>query len=344
MDRARPDYGPNRPDGASGADNAPLGRLPVSGRPGAKALISARAALLALLLLALAASPPATPPPATPTPWGAIEHVEGAAPRQVLVKGKPFAYFRMSRRFPIRFTVRGPAQLIVISRAELPPGSAGPSSYYVRVLAAHSVLKVQKPESGPAPDVRLADSSDVTLCESRRLVVPIQEGEQTIWIQVGGAPSVFIRVLFEPPEGESWARESLQPAKSYRTLTVTNGGEQIPYYTAAHGKPVTFRIEGPARLELTSRLDCEADARHATPYTLLVTSGCDSLRTLRYRAIPAKDAAYMEIKDRVPSQPERAVLTFGPGPAEVTVALADPRDGAAEIRARLLKPSEEGED
>jgi hypothetical protein len=265
-------------------------------------------------------------------------------PRQVLVKGKPYTYFRMSRNWPIRFTVRGPARLVVISRAQLSPGSAGPASYYVRVLAAHSVLKVQKPESGPAPDVRLADSTGVTLCESRRLVVPILDGEQTIWIQVGGAPSVFIRLLFEPPEGEERAMESLQPAKSYRKLTVTNGGDPIPYYTVARGRPVMFHVEGPARLELSSRFDCEADARYSAPYTLLVTSGGDSLRTLRYRAVPAKDAAYVEIKDCVPSEREQAVLPLGPGPAEVTVDLTDPQDGAAEIRVRLLEPSEEGED
>lgn len=148
----------------------------------------------------LALSPPAmgaAVQAATP-PWGPVQQVKGASPERLLVKGKPYVYFRVAPRWPIQFVVRGPARLIVISRAERDSGSTGPAPYSLRVLAAHSVLEGQATESSPSPEARLAGGRAVLLCERRRLVVPIREREQEVWITVSGTKGVYVRLLVLP--------------------------------------------------------------------------------------------------------------------------------------------------
>jgi len=287
-----------------------------------------------------------TGPPAgtAPSPWGPIEHVEGSVSETVLVGGKPYGFFRVSRARQIRFSARGPARLAVISRAAGPRDGTGRIRYSVLVRGPHSLRGALSAGSRPAPDVRLADSSGVTLCESRRIDVPLESGEQEVWISEGGAPAVYIRVVFLPPDTRGAAVDTLRALDPAIAVPVMESGVTRLCYRVTRERAVRFRLAGPARLEIVSRLDLAPGAPAASPYALTLSSDDRVLRTVRYEAAPPDGAAYADAEDRTPSGKDRTVVSLGPGPAVVTVSLTGPRDGSAVVCANRLPPAEGGED
>lgn len=250
------------------------------------------------------------------------------------MKGKPSLYFRVARRAPIHFTLRGPARLIVISRAEVHEGSSGTFAYFLRVLGPHAPLKVQAMESSPTSDARLADGTHALLCESRRLVVSIPKGEQHVWISVSGVPGVFVRLLRQPP-GAGDGMTAIAPAEAPRTVTVKEGTERLSYFTVTPGKPLRFRVTGPTPFALISRLDFGKTDRGPTAYDLVLSSGGKTLRALHGNTVPADSATYLDLPDRVPSRPDSVEVYLGPGRAEIQVELVGPPGGAAEVHARV---------
>ena len=320
---------------APGQLEKPIG---IRGRVGLPALLGLLA--LAALLVPLRAQAP--PPPSSP--WGPIRQVEGTEPRQLLIKGKPSIYFRVARRAPIRFTVRGPARLVVISRAEMPPATSGTSPYFLRVLGPHSPLRVQATESQPDPGARLADGGKATIFESRRLVVAIPEGEQEVWISVSGVPGVFVRLLRVPPGGEPDGMIAIAPDGPHRPVVVKDRAERISCYTVTRAKPLFFRVTGPTTFALISRLDFAKSEPGPRSYTLTLSSGGRTLRTLQYNAVRSDSATYVDLADRVPSRADSVEVSLGPGTSEVRVELVDPPDGSAEVHARIAeKPAGEEE-
>lgn len=310
--------------------------------------IRLRAVFLALLVsLATQALPAARAGQAAEAPrasWGPIEQVEGAEARQVLVKGKPYAYFPVARRAPIRFKVRGPARLVVLSRVQAPPAAQGTFFYFLRVLGPHSPLRVQAFESGPDPDARLTGGGRATICESRRLVVSISAGEQEAWISVSGVPQLLVRLLREPPGGEKDGMTAIAPAEPGPPVVVKDGAERIPCYTVTRAKPLLFRVKGPTPFAVISRLDFAKAEPGPRSYTLTLSSGGKVLRTLQYNAVRSGTATYVGLPDRVPSRPDSVEIPLGSGPAEIRVELSDPPDGSVEVHARIAEtfgPEEE---
>lgn len=318
-----------------------------TGRPGVlRALLLCGAAAGAIGVAGSAATTAGADGPAgaAPSPWGPIEHVQGAISRPVLVKGTPYGFFRVAKSRPIRFSVRGPARLAIISRAEVPAGTTEPIRYSVLVRAAHFVRGAQSVESSPAPGVRLADSSHVTLCESRRLDVPVDAGAQEVWISENGARAVYVRIVFLPPDSGAAEGDSVAASDGADVVPVVVKGATRVYYRVTSGRPVRFHLVGPARLEIASRLDLDPTDRFSVSYALVLSLGGRAVRTVRYATVPSTKASYPGVKKRAPSKEDRAVLLLGPGPAEVSVSLAKPRGGAAVVRAARLSPAQGGED
>lgn len=271
--------------------------------------------------------------------WDPVEQAPGLAPQRVIVKGKPRVYFRATERAPIEFTLHGPARIKFVTRAEPAPGGSGQAVYAVRVSESGRELKVHRTESGPANGTRLESTPPVALCKSRTFVLSISDGPHRLTLSESGVPAVYVRLLVAAPKQAGEAMVSITPVEAARSVTVSEGERLIPYYSVLEGKPVRLRIVGPTRLELSSRLDFDATMRGEHWYTLRIQSGTRPLRDVRFRTTKAVAASYTDLKSRIPSKLDRIVLNVGPGLNDITVALLQPRSGAAEIHARIPQPT-----
>ncbi|MGE5176339.1 MAG: hypothetical protein ACM3JJ_08160 [Hyphomicrobiales bacterium] len=271
--------------------------------------------------------------------WDPIERVAGLDPVIVLVNGKPRVYFEVSERRPLEVSVVGPARVRVVTRAVVGAGTATPVSYTVMVSAGGARLGETKTESSPGKRVRRRDGKGI-VCKSRSVVVSVPPGAGRLSIAVEGAPDILARVLVAAPRmAATEPMVSLTPIEAPRSVTVSEGEKLIPYYTTRHGQAVRFRVVGPTTLELTSRLDFDATMRGAHRYRLAIRVAGAPTREETFTTTKAVAATYAEGIDRIPSKVDRVVVQVGKGTHDVAVELLSPKQGAAEIHARIPQPS-----
>jgi len=287
------------------------------------------ASLAGLLLLA---------PSAYAAKWRAIERVPGHAPVTVTVSEKPRIYFRVSPDSSLSLTVKGPGRLKLVSRAELPRGGARSVSYRIRVVDKGKVLREQATESSAAAGA-LATQGDGILCKSRNATVAIPAGDHRLTVSVSGASSVLIRALYSSPAKAGEDMVSITPVDAARSVTVSEGQKLIPYYSVFHGKPVRLRIVGPTRLELSTRLDFDATMRGIQLYRIAVSESGKRIRDVVLKTTKSTTATYTDLRDRSASKSDHIAIPLGDGVHELSVELMEPRDGSAEVHARITQPS-----
>lgn len=270
--------------------------------------------------------------------WRAIEHVPGQLPVTVAVQGKPRAYFRVAPDAPLTLQLDGPGRLRIVSRAELPRGASHAVSYRLRVAEKDKVLKEQETESSAADGVKV-ESSDAIVCKSRSFVVGIPQGGHRATISVAGTSSVLVRPLVADSVRSAEAMISITPVEASRSVTVSEGEKLIPYYSVLPGKPVKFRIVGPTSVEISARLDFDATMRGMQPYRLAISQAGHRVREVAFKTTKAATASYTDLKDRAASKISRIVVPLEGGVNELIVELLDPKNGSAEIHARIPQPS-----
>lgn len=275
--------------------------------------------------------------------WRPIGEVASGAPVRVLVSGKPRVYYRVSAGSPVSFSVKGPAQLRLVSRLEFSSAKSPAIAYRIRLAGEGRVWKEHATESSPAPKARLKEGG-ASVGKSRTTLVKVPTGEHALTLSSEGPATVFVRILVSEGSAVRAKLVSITPVEAVRSVTVSEGEKLIPYYTATAAKPARLRIVGPTRLELSVRLDFDATMRGVQPYKISITESGNRLRDARFRATKSAAATYTDLKDRVPSKLDRVVLDLGPGLHELSVALVEPRGGSIEIHARIPEPTIGGEE
>ncbi len=285
-------------------------------------------------LLSLLNIPPALASPAS----RAIEDLPDQTAVRVDVAGKPRAYYRIAAGKEITVELKGPGKLKIVSRAEVSPGApAAAVSYRVFLREGARVVKEQATESSVSDQAALRGGSAV--CKSRTFTWVIPEGAHRIRLSEAGAPGVLVRLLVSSPNNAVERMISMTPVEASRIVTVAEGEKMIPYYSILPGKPVRWRIVGPTRLELTSRLDFDPTMRGTQVYRLAVLEEGKQAREFEFKTTKATTASYADLKDRVASKLDRAILQMGQGTHEFSVELKAPANGSAEIHVRIPEPS-----
>lgn len=271
-------------------------------------------------------------------PWESIESLPKQKPVVVLVKDRARHYFRITPQSPLVVPIEGPARLRVVSRAELPSGDPRSVSYRLRALEGSTVLHEQRTESSTAPHVRLTGAR-AAIGKSRRMVIDVPSGRHEVTLTVEGVPAVVVRLKRGTPMAGREDMVTLTPIDAARSVTVTEGQKTIPYHTTYAGKPVRLRVVGPSRLDLTLRLDFDATMRGAHAYRVAVTDNGRSLRELAFRTTKSTTASFTNQPDRIPSKFDQARIEIPPGPHDLAIELIQPRNGAAEVHARIPQPT-----
>lgn len=269
--------------------------------------------------------------------WKGVDRLAGREPVVVTVDERAKTYFRVTPQAPLEVVVEGPARLRVVSRAELPADSKQPVSYRIRVSEGKKVLERQSAETILSTQARLEKGAQA-LGESRQMIVKVTgKGKHTLRISVKGLPSVLLRLL-TGPASDRGRTVSLTPVDASRSVLFKEEEKVIPYYSALPGKPVLFRVVGPTRIDLISRLDFDPTMRGRQSYRLAISYD-GRLREVEFKTTKALTATYENLKDRVPSKFRRFELTVGKGLHEISVALLKPAGGSVEVQARIPESS-----
>jgi len=276
-------------------------------------------------------------PAVADTRWHAIESIPDQAALTVDVGGKARIYYRIAAAKEFTVEVKGPGRLKIVSRAESPPGAAAVVPYRVSIREGTRTVKEQATESSLTDQAALHGGSAV--CKSRTFTWAIPAGAHRIRFTQTGAPGVLVRLLVSNASAASQPMVSISPIETFRTVTVSEGEKMIPYYSVLPGKPVRWRIVGPTRLELESRLDFDPTMRGSQVYRLAVLEEGKKPREFSYQTTKATTASYADLKDRVASKLDRAVVELGAGTHEISVVLRAPASGSVEVHARISEPS-----
>ena len=205
-----------------------------------KTIVTTAAALGAMALYAADAAAGA---------WEAIERLPGQTPTTVVVNEQPRVYFRATSGKPLTIPIEGPARLRVVSRVELPPGSAEVASYGLRVSEGTRELDRQKTESSASSVVHLSGGGPA-IGKSRRMSVDIPKGRHTLALAIEGPFAVLVRLQQAAPAKGEQPMVTLTPVDAVRSVMVTEGEKTIPYYSTMPGRPVKLRVVGPTTLDL----------------------------------------------------------------------------------------------
>lgn len=269
--------------------------------------------------------------------WEAIERLPDRTPVTVTVEGKPRLYFRLTPESPLMISVDGPARVRVVSRAELLPHSPRVVSYRLRASENGKELDHSNTEASLS-DLASGPAGAHTVAKSRRMSFEVGPGAHHVTISVEGAPALFVRLHRAAPARGQETFVTLTPIDAPRSVTVVEGERAIPYSSVMPGKPVTLKLVGPTTLDLLARLDFDSRMRGSQNYRLGFFERGRPLREAAFKTTKATIASYSNLPDRVPSKFDRLRLQVGSGTHEITVKLLSPRDGAAEIHARIPEP------
>jgi hypothetical protein len=270
--------------------------------------------------------------------WRGVERLPGHEPVIVKVEEKARTYFRVTPRKPLEVVVRGPAKLRVVSRAEMPAASERQVSYRLRVSEGKKVVERQSAETIPSTQARIKTGAR-SLGQSRQVIVKVPgDGLHTLRVSVEGLPSVLVRLLTAEAASRSERTVSLTPVEASRSVLFKEGERVIPYYSVLPGKPVRFRVVGPTRLDLISRLDFDSTMLGRQSYRLAISDG-RRRREVEFKTTKALTAAYEDLKDRVPSKFRRLEMPVDEGLHVISVDLVKPARGSVEIQARIPEPS-----
>lgn len=270
--------------------------------------------------------------------WKGVDRLPGRESVNVKVEEKTRTYFRATPQAPVEVVVKGPAMLRVVSRAELPAASGTPVSYRVRVSEGKKVLERQSIVTTLSTQARTKKGPQA-LGQSRQMIVKVLgSGDHTLKVSVEGVPSVLLRLLTVEAPDRKERTVSLTPVEATRSVLFKEGERVFPYYSALPGKPVRFRVVGPVKLDLISRLDFDLTMRGRQSYRLAISDG-RRRREVEFKTTKALTATYEDLKDRVPSKFRRLELPVGEGMHEITVDLLKPAHGSVEVQARIPEPT-----
>ena len=289
------------------------------------------AGTLVMLVTALAAGP------LRAGTWEAIERLPEQQPSELHVNDKPRLYFRVSPGHPLSIPLEGPLRLRITSRIEMPKGHAGVVQYTMRLMEGTREIEREETESS-ASDQVVDPSGPWTIGKSRKMTVELPPGMHRLSLEASGA-TVRVRLQQAAPPKGGEATVTLTPVDAPRYVTVIEGEKAIPYATTTVGKPVRLRVVGPTTLDLMTRLDFDPAMRGDVTYTLLISEKGKRVREVGFKTSKAMDASFKELRDRVPSKFDRLQISIQDGLHELEVVLVSPKQGAAEIHARIPQPS-----
>lgn len=246
-----------------------------------------------------------------------------------------FSYLLLDPARPLEFRVNGPRKIKIVSRYLSGPGDPTRQRFSVTVKldGMELVRKSFRADSNPAMSICAQGDGVSSL---RRITLNIPRGNHTVQVtgQSPGSGDVTCR-FFKQSNRKTSGSVPFAPEGYLELATLQfDSGKQSTYYRFEKDHPLTFSLNGPAALEVYTRLDFEEGMLGSQKYMLEIFRDGTLWKTLHYDVTRLPSAFYPQQLDLLPGTRKkfRIKVPTGNHHYEIRCARPENRGIAAQIR------------
>ena len=258
--------------------------------------------------------------------WVAVSPVERQEEVCLNSSGLDFSYSRLDSISPVIYQVNGPRHLKVVGRYLFGENESGRQSFTITALVDGQEVVRKTFAANIHGEVTICDL-DGAVSVLRRARLEIGKGKHEISLLATADGSGFVAVrLFQETRRKSSPTVSFQPQQFLELATLQfDSGNQSTYYRFEAGSPLAFSLNGPATVQLFTRLDFDLTMNGTQEYGLEVLRDDVSWRTFQFHTAELSTAHYLERPEVLPG-------------ARKKISIDIPR-GTHTIEVRCLRPA-----
>jgi hypothetical protein len=179
---------------------------------------------------------------------------EGAAPRTLVVGGKPSTYYLATPVAPWFVPLEGPGRLTCLVRLALGQANADTFTYTIVISEGDRLIKTVETGTRPS-EWSWTDASLGRASLSRKFSVKLPEGPHRLRFELKkcSAGAAALRYQFDPSSLND-DQSSLYPVAMAGSVSILVKEKSLDYFLADSSTAVQVKVVGPTRLRVITRL------------------------------------------------------------------------------------------
>ncbi len=255
------------------------------------------------------------------------------------IAGKEREYARLAPDATHTLRIRGPGELRLFTRAQLPenPTDRAPYGLVLRMNGGAEQKLAFKPV-GPAPNASFPDGVPGRPGALRDHSVMLGRGHHSIELWSTGEHPIFLRHRFRPVRETPQDWVTIVPEGEVATQDLVVREAIVPYFRNASRQPFELDVIGPTDLRLLTRLEHGPDMRGRIHYRVQVRVDHQITHTFALTSRRSDIASYLLDDELVPGRAIEMVIPVPAGRHRIQVESIDPDKPT--LLARFMLPAE----
>ena len=233
----------------------------------------------------------------------------------VIVSGKSYKYYPLSKDEALVLTTRGPGKLKVITRCQLMNKNQNNMDYIVyyringgsKIEADFNNVKVDEKSE-------LKDASTGTLTIGENILIELSRGENTIEIWSGSENiKIITRSLFTEIKEKKIDWISISPMYPNEPVSLVTNEDVVSYYRYYSGKPLKIKVTGPTTLRVLNRVEFDYKMKGRLNYRVEVREDKRLKNTYMLCSDRSDVTKYKSEKKKTPGKANEIVINVPSG-------------------------------
>ncbi len=245
-----------------------------------------------------------------------------------------FDYYRLDSDSPLEFSVTGPREVKILTRYVFEPGDPDVAGYTVRVIRDGVLLMRRALSTGRSEAYSSCGERGRPAGIIRRILLDVPKGAHTYQVFLVEsdrrvAARVFRRVLVRQSSTVSFTPSTYV---SICTLQFSSGSLS-EYYGFDQDHPLAFRLVGPTKIKVCTRLEFDPSMNGSQSYGIEVLEDGAGIKDYHYHVRKMETVCYLEHPDVLPGERKcfHIRVPKGPHDYEIRISNGPRRRGAAKI-------------
>lgn len=251
-------------------------------------------------------------------------------------EGQEFTYLGLAADQPLVYEINGPRRIKLISRYLAAPGDQPRQPYTVTLTVDGSEAVRKTFHATPVDGVTVCGQGRAA-SSLRRAYLELPKGVHTVAVtgQTTGEGELVGR-MFRLSKRKSSGTVPFAPEGYLELATLQfESGKQSTYYRFEAGVPLTFAVNGPAHLQIYTRLDFDRSMLGRQKYNLEVWRDGELRRTFHYDATRLANAFYPAQLDILPGTRKKLRISVPAGRHQFEVRCVRPENCGLTAQIRI---------
>lgn len=244
--------------------------------------------------------------------------VKKISPRTVIsvVKRVEQEYYLVTKNQPLEFSVTGPQWLRVYTRLLWHNDMSGSQSYKIlsKEQNQEKLVSFTSEKSNSAAGI---NKQKYSKWRSVYIEVPKGKTDYKFTLLEAKSDTVAIRFSFEKPTDY----KKITPEKPYTELQFVEREKITKYYEINQKSPLKIKIEGPATVRATCRLNYDYTLEGKQSYTISAAVSAKEWQAKTFHTSKSETGLYKNAAALIPSTPSNMYLDVPPGNYIIEFAL-----------------------